>query len=237
MLRCEARWLTSVILGALYACGVAAADGFRPPAVPLVTIDPYTSCWSTSNTLAGDWPRHWTGAVHAMCGMLRVDGKPLRFMGAAPEAIPPATQTALDVQATQSAYRFSAGGVNLTVIFTNPLLLDDLELLSRPAGYITFEVASADGKPHAVELYFDATAEWAVNQPKQQVVWRRADVAGLDAMQVGSKDQRTLATKGDNVRIDWGHLYVAVPQAAAKCVIAADAVAREAFVNGLPAPG
>ena len=117
------------------------------------------------------------------------------------------------MQATQSVYRFSAAGVNLKVIFTTPLLLDDLELVSPPAGYITFEVASADGKPHAVELYFDATAEWAVNQPKQQVVWRRADVAGLDAMQVGSKEQRTLATKGDNVRIDWGHFYVAVPRA------------------------
>jgi hypothetical protein len=42
------------------------ADEFRPPAVPLVTIDPYTSCWSTSSALAGDWPRHWTGAVHVI---------------------------------------------------------------------------------------------------------------------------------------------------------------------------
>ncbi len=236
MLRLDGRWLQAAILGVLCAGGISLADDFRPPAVPLVTIDPYTSCWSTSSTLAGDWPRHWTGAVHAMCGMIRVDGKPLRFMGAAPEVPQAATQTGLDVQATQSVYRFSTVGVNLAVIFTTPLLLGDLDLLSRPAGYITFEVASADGKPHAVELYFDATAEWAVNQPKQQVVWRRAAVAGLEAMQVGSREQRTLATKGDNVRIDWGQFYIAVAAGTTKCVIAADKVAREAFASDLPAP-
>jgi acetyl-CoA C-acetyltransferase len=38
-----------------------------------------------------------------------------------------------------------------------------------------------------------------------------------------------LATKGDNVRIDWGQFYVAIPEGEAKSVIAADKVAREAF--------
>ena len=216
----------------------AAASGadFRPPAVPLITIDPYTSCWSLSDNLAGDWPRHWTGKVHAMTGFIRVDGKPLRFMGAAPEVDEQPTQQSVEVRATQTVYRFRAGAVDLTVTFTAPLLLNDLDLVSRPANYVAFEVASADGKPHAVQLYFDATAEWAVNQPSQQVEWARAAATGLDAMRVGSRDQRVLATKGDDVRIDWGCLYVAVPQGSATTAIVADKVARGAFAEGRAFP-
>ena len=205
------------------------AAEFRPPAVPLVTVDPYTSCWSLSDKLSADWPRHWTGKVHAMCGFVRVDGKPLRFMGAAPEVKDEATQDSLEVRATQTVYRFHAGGVSLNVTFTAPLLLDDLDLASRPANYVTFDVASADGKPHAVQLYFDATGEWAVNRPQQQVEWGRAAVDGMDALKIGSRDQRVLATKGDDVRIDWGYLYLAVPRGAARTAAADDKSARAAF--------
>ena len=54
---------------------------FRPPAVPLVTVDPYMSVWSFTDNLYDSWPVHWTGAVHAMTGMIRVDGRCYRFMG------------------------------------------------------------------------------------------------------------------------------------------------------------
>jgi len=219
-----------------FCAGLVAAAEFRPPAVPLITIDPYTSCWSMHDRLAGDWPRHWTGKIHAMSGLLRVDGKPHRFMGSAPHVAEEATQTDLVVSATQTRYRFAVGAVTLDVIFTSPLLLDDLELLSRPANYITFEVTSADDKPHAVQLYFDVTAEWAVNRPDQKVSWSRADVVGLETMKLGTVDQRVLATKGDDVRIDWGHLYVAVPRGAGRCVIASDVEARSAFAEGRTLP-
>ena len=33
----------------------------RAPAYPLVTIDPYTSAWSTSDTLHNGVVKHWTG--------------------------------------------------------------------------------------------------------------------------------------------------------------------------------
>jgi hypothetical protein len=215
------------------ACGQAS---LRPPAVPLVTIDPYTSCWSMGERLSGDWPRHWTGNVHALCGLVRVDGKPWRFMGLAPEVADEAEQTSLTVTATQSAYRFKAGGVELGVTFLSPLLLDDLELVSRPASYVTFEARAADGRPHRVQIYFDATGEWCVNDPRQQVAWSRAAAEGLDALRIGSVDQRVLATKGDNVRIDWGYFYVAAPRGAAACAIAADKTARGGFAAGRPLP-
>ncbi len=226
----------SFLLASSFYTSVWAAEALRPPAVPLVTIDPYFSCWSMGDELAGDWPKHWTGRPHAMTGLVRVDGQAWRFMGAAPEVKRLADQLSVDVQATQTAYRFRAGDVDLTVTFTSPLLLEDLDLLSRPASYVTFKVTANDDEAHAVQLYFDATAEWCVNDPRQQVEWSRVAVCGLDVMRVGSVDQKVLQTKGDNVRIDWGYFYVAVPEKQATCVVASDKTAHGAFVAGNPLP-
>ena len=64
------------------------AKTFRPPAVPLVVHDPYFSIWSPADKLTDDWPRHWTGAINAMCSMVRIDGKPYRIMGPQPADVP-----------------------------------------------------------------------------------------------------------------------------------------------------
>ena len=203
----------------------------RPPAVPLVTHDPFTSCWSMGDRLNDDWPKHWTRRVHAMFGMIRVDGKAMRFMGhpmACKDEIP---QKSVDVHATRTVYTFSDGKVLLTVTFISPLLMDDLDLLARPVSYVDFDVVSADGKPHRVELHFDATTEWAVNNVKQKVTWRRLKTPGLAAMAAGTASQRVLASKGDDHRIDWGHLLVAAPEKGAQTFMGCVGDAREAFVK------
>jgi len=209
----------------------------RPPAVPLITHDPYMSCWSMNDRLYDDWPKHWTGRVHAMCGLIRVDGVPMRFMGAAPAQSNAVVQKSLVVSATQTVYTFTCGPMDLMVTFTSPLLPDDLDVFSRPASYITFSAKSNDGKPHAAQIYFDATAEWCVNDPKQAVTWSRMPAPGLDVMRIGTVDQKTLDRKGDNVRIDWGYLMIAVSkeQPASTVMGAADDL-RSAFNanQGLP---
>lgn len=56
-------------------------NSLRAPAVPLITIDPYTSGWSMTDELYGSPVRHWTGTDFHLMGTLLVDGKPYRFMG------------------------------------------------------------------------------------------------------------------------------------------------------------
>jgi hypothetical protein len=101
-----------------------------------------------------------------------------------------------------------------------------------------WEAKAADGKTHDVAAYFDASAALAVNVPDQAVVWNREKVDGLVALRCGSKEQAVLAKRGDDLRIDWGYLYVAAPEEAKpKAAVAAGASARAAFVadGGLPA--
>ena len=43
----------------------------------------------------------------------------------------------------------------LKLTFTAPYLLDDLELLSRPVNYISYQAKALDGKEHDVAIYFE----------------------------------------------------------------------------------
>ena len=189
----------------------AGPKAFRPPAVPLVVHDPYFSIWSTADKLTDDWPRHWTGAISALCSMVRIDGKPYRIMGTAPADVPAMKQRGRDVFPTNTYYQFNADGVQVTLVFMTPALPDDLDLLSRPVTYLGWYVCSLDNKQHDVSIYYDNSAEIVVNEPTQQVVWSRPTVKGLDVMRVGSKDQPVLQKAGDDLRIDWGYLYIAAP--------------------------
>ena len=188
-------------------------NGFRPPAVPLVTCDPYFSIWSFADRLTSDTTRHWTGAKQSLTSMVRVDGKTYRVMGDEPEAVPELNQVGVTVWPTRTVYDFEGAGVHVTLTFMTPMLPRDLDLLSRPATYLTWQIHSADGKPHDISIYFDASAELAVNTPEEAVVWRHEEVPGLKVMRIGARDrQQVLDRRGDDLRIDWGYAYVAVPE-------------------------
>jgi hypothetical protein len=212
---------------------------FRPPAVPLVTVDPYFSVWSTADRLTDDDTRHWTGRRHAMTGLIRIDGAVRRFAGRVEPsaelyyAEPPAMrQTGLRVTPLSTRYDFEADGVALTVLFTTPLLLDDLDLLSRPASYVSLEARSTDGRPHDVRLYFDVTGEWCVNDSEQRVVWGEGQADGLHLLHIENEDQRMLTRSGDDLRIEWGRFYLACPQTEGTAVRIGPASMRKRFVRG-----
>lgn len=124
-----------------------------------------------------------------------------------------ARQLSLDFNATQTIYTFRAGKVDLTLTFTSPQLMDDLELLSRPVTYISAKVRSNDGAAHDVKLYFGASTNIAVHHPSQEVEAKKYATDQLAVLKAGTVDQPMLIRKGDDVRIDWGYVYVGVPAA------------------------
>jgi Domain of unknown function (DUF4965)/Domain of unknown function (DUF1793)/Domain of unknown function (DUF5127)/Domain of unknown function (DUF4964) len=193
----------------LFFC-YATAQLEKAPAYPLVDHSPYFSIWSFSDQLNADTTRHWTGTPQSLQGSLEVDGKWYSFMG--PDlASPKAVQKSLSVQATQTIYTFACGPVSLYVKFISPLLLNDLDLLSRPVSYLVFRVKSNDHARHQVSLSFKASTDIAVNTVDQEVMARRYDSRHLSILKAGTLAQPVLQKKGDNLRIDWGYLYVAVP--------------------------
>ncbi len=359
------RILPIVIVGVLASCSQPetkkeeeAGSEFRAPAYPLITIDPYTSAWSTSDQLFDTPVKHWTGRNHSMIGAVRVDGQVYRFLGKEEIPLQPvlpnakydawegkyitnqpavgweksgfndaswktgkagfgtpntfetntpwqtkeiwvrreftlsanegelyliyshdddfelylngtqivntgnhaksnvtvkldksllntngknviaahcldrgglayvdfglfaessqkpifaqaAVQKRVKITATQTKYDFTCGPVDLHLEFASPLLMDDLDLLSRPVNYISYSAVSNDGQSHDVQVYLEATPEWAVNELNQEVEVATGKTGGIHFAKTGTTEQPVLQKKGDNVRIDWGYFYLA----------------------------
>lgn len=203
----------------------------RPPAVPLIAHSPYFSVWSMNDRLNDDWPKHWTGATQGMCGLLRVDGHALRFMGALPQSAPPMKQVRLEVHPTRTVYEFEGAGVALTAEFMTPALPSDLMLLSRPATYLTLSARTIDGKPHDVRAYVDVSGEIAVNTANQKVWMNRHRLAGLEALSIRSDAQATLGRSGDDLRIEWGTFYLAGQTGVSESAIQSSESGRSRFMS------
>jgi hypothetical protein len=225
-----------VALAWLAAAPVRAAEAFQPRAVPLVTTDPYFSIWSFADHLTDDFTRHWTGTPQSLESMVRIDGVSYRLMGKTPgeEALP---QVGLAVFPTRTVYDFEGAGVHITLSFLTPLLPKDLDVLSRPVAYLIWEVRAVDGRTHAVSIYYANSAQLVVNTEDQAVVWSREKIGDLNVLRMGTEAQPVLAKSGDNLRIDWGYLYVAAPMSAvAASAIASSSSQHQAFIEhgGLP---
>jgi hypothetical protein len=224
---------------------VVSAQLQKAPAYPLITHDPYFSIWSFTDDLTTGSTKHWTGADQPLTGWLKVDSQLFRFMGkgnAEQEAaiskyltdkgmqpITIAQQKEVTVTATRTGYKFACGPVELGLQFTSPLLLNNWTVLTRPVSYITVTLQSNDGKTHETWVSLGVSSNVCVNKPEQEVKAEKYVTAGgLSIIKAGSTEQPVLQKKGDDLRIDWGYLYMATPKSAnTKQAIEID--------NGIPA--
>ncbi|MGN6594082.1 MAG: glutaminase domain-containing protein [Terriglobales bacterium] len=208
----------------------------RAPAVPLAIHDPSFSLWAMGDNLTSGPTRHWSGTPMPLTGLVRVDGVTYRFLGG-DRAYPALPTTALTVTPTRTVAVEANAAVELTITFLNPLLPQDLDLLSRPVTYLSWSCRSRDGQPHDVSLYLDATGALATNDATQFVDWSRgqagadADASSLDLLRIGTRDQAALQRFGDNVRQDWGWFYLALPRRLPHEWAAANPQDRAAFAR------
>ncbi|MDR1809863.1 MAG: DUF5127 domain-containing protein [Prevotella sp.] len=119
-----------------------------------------------------------------------------------------AVQKSSDVQPTQTIYTLSCGPVDLKLTFTAPALMDNLELLSRPVNYISYEITPNDAQSHRVELYFEAGSVWALSSDFQERTSEAFETDNLVFLKTGSVAQEILGEDKSHF-IDWGYFYMA----------------------------
>ena len=241
--------VSTVLLAMLAACGCSASDtrdiaaapaapepaplrqSFRPPAVPLITNDPYLSIWSESDYLNGATTVHWTHHDCSLVSLIRVDGQTYRLMGSEPSEVRAIPQQSVQVTPTRSIYDFENSLVHVTMTFMTADLPHDLNVMSRPLSYITWSVKSVDGKPHAVTIYDSMSSELAVNTTDQAVNWQHQAMGPLTALSFGSDAQTILSPAGDDARIDWGRAYAVAPSVRSTAAIGGDKELLAQFVS------
>lgn len=119
-----------------------------------------------------------------------------------------AEQKSVSVLATSTYYTFVCGPVELDVVFTAPMLINDYDLLSMPINYISYQVRSTDKKTHDVQFYLSANPLQGVNKSSQPTVSSTVIKNGVKYLKTGTVDQPILAKKGDGICIDWGYFYM-----------------------------
>jgi len=186
--------------------------GFRAPAVPLVTHDPFFSLWSSSTCLTDDSTRHWTGVRQYMFGIVVFDGVIYEFMGKVGAAddryftgFPKLRQVDCQIRPMTTVYRFDHPQFTMELKFTSPLLLDDLDILARPVSYVDYTITPKDGERHTAIVQFGFSGEFCVDMTTQKVAIGKTE----QSYYFTSGYENMLKNCGDDHRIEWGSFHIA----------------------------
>ena len=143
-----------------------------------------------------------------------------------------ATQKDVNVQATNTYYTFDCGNVELKLTFLAPFLMDNLDLMSRPVNYISYDVRSLDGKEHDVQIYFEAAPNWVSflrNQPTEVTAYSQD---GLSFTKMGRTEQNPLGREREaTYYTNWGYVYFAADEATSSYGAGDPVAMRAAFVE------
>ncbi len=183
----------------------------RAPSYPLITVDPYFSVWSPADKLNDVTTCHWTGKPNTILGTVTVDGEEKVFMGLSPDRAK-MEQISVEVDAFSTTYLFTDGKIELVVRFTSPVLPDDLKTMTRPVSYMALTYWPVDGMEHAVSAAVLASEELCMNAKGDDTVDCELLSAGsIPCAKMGKTNQTILNRSGDDLRIEWGYFYLAVP--------------------------
>ena len=179
----------------------------RPVAVPLITVDPFFSIWSCNNTLNGEFTKSWTEKPNPILAGLYIDNRFYSMAGVTSEFVPISkkmTQKEVKVSPLTSTYVFENEFAKVTLKFTTPLLLNRLDILTRPVSYIEYDVERKCDDSVKIEFVFGINARCCVDNSKQMVAFKKTDFS----LSCGNTVQNPLSQSGDMVMIDWGYLHL-----------------------------
>ena len=180
--------------------------GFRPAAVPLITVDPYFSIWSGSDNLYSTPTKHWTDKPMPMVTGIRRKGIVYNVASSMKDMTPTTVripQTNLKITPLSTEYTFENNFVKLTITYTTPLLMDRLDILTRPVSYIAYKIEKKSEQDD-LDFIFGINSRCCVNDSGQNVVFKKNKYS----VSCGNSVQKPLSTADDCVAIDWGYLHL-----------------------------
>ncbi len=178
---------------------------FRPVAVPLITVDPFFSVWSTSDALYGSKTQHWSGKPCPIMAGVYINGRfysMSAFDSDERALVHRLYQTGVEITPTSSVYCFENEQVKAKLTFTTPLLLDRLDIMTRPVSYVEYDIEKKCECD--VKFIFGISARASVDNKTQRVEVKKTDFS----LSCGNVCQSPLSQSGDNVMIDWGYLHL-----------------------------
>lgn len=180
----------------------------RAPAVPLITHDPFFSIWSSDTRINAVSTMNWTGRTNSLIGVALIDGVEYSFLGYG-ENYYKMNEVSLEITALSTIAIFEQAGIRLTLVFTSPVLIDNLDLLSRPITYLSLRYESIDDNPHTVTVHITAKEDVCLSVTRQgPVTTEKLSIGDIKGIKMGNAEQKPLHSSGDDVCIDWGYFYL-----------------------------
>jgi hypothetical protein len=216
-------------MAAVSAQAMGPIPSFRPPAVPLVTYDPYLNIWADCTHLAYHPTKDWARNVKNLVSVIRIDGKAFRLMGATPAYLPALHQKSVAVWPLRSIYRFAGHGIALKLTFMTPRLPNNLAACGRPVTYITWRVKATDGHSHSVQIYYSTSTAIVESKPGQKIVCSSRRRGSLLTLKAGLKHQYEFLSRPPN--LSWGYIDTSAPAKQAGGTIGDETKLEAQFVS------
>ena len=180
----------------------------RAPSIPIITIDPYFSVWSRDENINFNFTEHWTNKSNSIIGTVIIDDKEYLFLGYDRDVLK-LDPTSIEIDAFSTTVVMENDIISLNLKFTSPVLINDLELLTRPVSYLAVDYKIKDGKNHNVKIDIRVSDELCLNEAGQNdVIKEDVKTENLVGMKMGNSEQKPLHKSGDDIRIDWGYVYL-----------------------------
>ena len=181
------------------------------PAYPLFVNDPYFSIWSDSDNLNESDTIFWNGKKKKTYGLIHVDGITYSFLGNVDNVLK-LQQTNLNVTAFSTDYTFENDEFILNLSFISPLLLTNLDLMSRPVCYMKYNVQfKKEVKDFKIALMFNENH--CFNNMKDFVIGGCFDFQDYELAYFGLNRQHPMSNTFDSVSADWGYTYISGKEA------------------------
>ena len=105
-----------------------------------------------------NFTEHWTNKSNSIIGTVLIDEKEYLFLGYDRDILK-LDQKSLDIDAFSTTVQMGNDIISLNLKFTSPVLINDLELLTRPVSYLAVDYKLKDGKNHNVKIDIPMTKE------------------------------------------------------------------------------